>query len=109
MGYANPDAVTQIANGLSTKTFAYDNNGEPYAKTTDGVTTTYAISLGTASGYSIARRIPFRIVMTVRPNPESASHRIAKQLEERGAITKTDGISTPGFRICHRISGHSRT
>ena len=26
-GYANPDAVTQIANGLSTTTYAYDNNG----------------------------------------------------------------------------------
>src|SRR4051812_13328457 len=25
--YANPDAVTQIANGVSTTTFAYDNNG----------------------------------------------------------------------------------
>ena len=26
-GYANPDAVTQIGNGLSTTTYAYDNNG----------------------------------------------------------------------------------
>jgi hypothetical protein len=26
-GYADPDAVTQIANGLSTTTFRYDNNG----------------------------------------------------------------------------------
>jgi hypothetical protein len=25
MPYANPDAVTQIANGLSTTTYAYDN------------------------------------------------------------------------------------
>jgi hypothetical protein len=25
MVYANPDAVTQIANGLSTTTFSYDN------------------------------------------------------------------------------------
>jgi hypothetical protein len=38
--YANPDAVTQIANGLSTTTFAYDNNGNVTQKTTDGTTTT---------------------------------------------------------------------
>jgi hypothetical protein len=37
MGYANPDAVTQIANGLSTSTFSYDNNGNLTQKTTDGV------------------------------------------------------------------------
>ena len=41
MGYANPDAVTQIANGLSTTTFAYDNNGNVTQKTVDGTTTTY--------------------------------------------------------------------
>ena len=28
MGYAGPDAVTQIANGLNTTTFAYDNAGK---------------------------------------------------------------------------------
>ena len=26
-GYANPDAVTQIANGVSTTTYSYDSNG----------------------------------------------------------------------------------
>ena len=41
MGYANPDAVTQIANGLSTTTFQYDNNGNVIQKTADGTTTTY--------------------------------------------------------------------
>src|SRR5215472_9952585 len=41
IGYANPDAVTQIANGLSTSTFSYDNNGNLAQKTTDGVITTY--------------------------------------------------------------------
>jgi RHS repeat-associated protein len=40
-GYVNPDAVTQIANGLSTTTFAYDNNGNVTQKTVDGTTTTY--------------------------------------------------------------------
>jgi RHS repeat-associated protein len=40
-GYANPDAPTQIANGLSTTTFTYDNNGNVTQKTTDGTTTTY--------------------------------------------------------------------
>jgi RHS repeat-associated protein len=41
IGYANPDAVTQIANGLSTTTFTYDNNGNVSQKTADGTTTTY--------------------------------------------------------------------
>jgi hypothetical protein len=40
-GYADPNAVTQIANGLSTTTFTYDNNGNVTQKTTDGTTTTY--------------------------------------------------------------------
>jgi RHS repeat-associated protein len=39
--YANPDAVTQIANGVSTTTFTYDNNGNVTQKTVDGTTTTY--------------------------------------------------------------------
>jgi RHS repeat-associated protein len=33
--------VTQIANGLSTTTFTYDNNGNVTQKTIDGTTTTY--------------------------------------------------------------------
>jgi YD repeat-containing protein len=41
MAYADPDAVTQIANGLSTTTFTYDNNGNVTQKTVDGTTTTY--------------------------------------------------------------------
>ena len=41
MGYANPHAVTQIANGQSTTTYSYDQNGNLTQKTTDGVTTTY--------------------------------------------------------------------
>jgi hypothetical protein len=36
IGYANPDAVTQIANGLSTTTFQFDNNGNVTQKTVDG-------------------------------------------------------------------------
>src|SRR5271170_8505195 len=40
-GYADPDAVTQIANGLSTTTFAYDNDGNLTQKSVDGTTTTY--------------------------------------------------------------------
>jgi RHS repeat-associated protein len=39
--YADPDAVTQIANGLSTSTFQYDQNGNVVQKTADGTTTTY--------------------------------------------------------------------
>jgi YD repeat-containing protein len=41
MDYADPDAVTQIANGLSTSTFSYDNDGNLTQKTVDGTTTTY--------------------------------------------------------------------
>jgi RHS repeat-associated protein len=41
MAYADPDAVTQIANGLSTTTFTYDNNGNVTQKTVDGTSTTY--------------------------------------------------------------------
>src|SRR6266851_9189484 len=40
-GYANPHAVTQIANGLSTTTYAYDNNGNLTSAGTGTATTTY--------------------------------------------------------------------
>jgi RHS repeat-associated protein len=39
--YANPHAVTQLSNGLSTSTYSYDQNGNLTQKTTDGITTTY--------------------------------------------------------------------
>ena len=41
MAYPDPDAVTQIANGLSTTTFSYDADGNVTQKTVDGTTTTY--------------------------------------------------------------------
>jgi YD repeat-containing protein len=41
MAYADPDAVTQIANGLSTTTFQLDQDGNVTQKTVDGTTTTY--------------------------------------------------------------------
>src|SRR5215831_10092526 len=40
-GYANPDAVTQIASGLSTTSLTYDQDGNLAQKTVDGTTTTY--------------------------------------------------------------------
>jgi hypothetical protein len=40
-GYANPDAVTQIATGYSTTTFQFDQDGNVTQKTVDGTTTTY--------------------------------------------------------------------
>ncbi|ANV99357.1 hypothetical protein LMTR13_03350 [Bradyrhizobium icense] len=40
-GDSNPHAVTQIANGVSSSTFAYDNNGNLTQKTSDGITTSY--------------------------------------------------------------------
>src|SRR5262245_58939613 len=45
-GYANPHAPTQIATGLSTSTFTYDNNGNLIQKTVDGTTTTYVYDYG---------------------------------------------------------------
>src|SRR5215470_11080000 len=57
VAYANPDAVTQIANGLSTTTFSFDNNGNVTQKTVDGTTTTFVYdyanrltALGVAGG-----------------------------------------------------------
>ena len=41
IGYANPDAVTQIANGLATTTYAYDNNGNLTSSGNGTATTTY--------------------------------------------------------------------
>jgi YD repeat-containing protein len=40
-GYANPDAVTQVANGVSTTTYSYDNNGNLISAGTGAATTTY--------------------------------------------------------------------
>src|SRR2546427_4383610 len=40
-GYANPHAVTSIGNGLSTTTYAYDNNGNLTSAGTGTATTTY--------------------------------------------------------------------
>jgi YD repeat-containing protein len=40
-GTANPHAVTQLSNGLSTTTYQFDNNGNVLQKLTDGVLTTY--------------------------------------------------------------------
>jgi RHS repeat-associated protein len=40
-GYANPHAVTQIGNGVSTTTYAYDNNGNLTSAGTGTATTTY--------------------------------------------------------------------
>jgi YD repeat-containing protein len=41
MAYADPDAVTQIANGLSTTSLTYDADGNLAQKTVDGTSTTY--------------------------------------------------------------------
>src|SRR5450631_2277378 len=57
-GYANPDATTQIANGISTTTYGYDNNGN---LTSAGTSTfswdynnrmTQAVTQGSTSTYS---------------------------------------------------------
>ena len=43
-GYENPHAVTQIANGLSTTTYSYDQNGNLTQKTTDDEATEYHLN-----------------------------------------------------------------
>ena len=68
MGYANPDAVTQIATGYSTTTFVYDNNGNVTQKIVDGTTTTYVYDyanrltalgvLGATTTYKLPPNIP---------------------------------------------------
>src|SRR2546422_4456327 len=40
-GYANPHAATQIGNGLSTTSYAYDNNGNLTSAGNGTATTTY--------------------------------------------------------------------
>src|SRR5882762_4252381 len=42
MSYANPHAATQIANGLSTTSYAYDNNGNLTSAGNGTATTTYS-------------------------------------------------------------------
>jgi uncharacterized protein RhaS with RHS repeats len=40
-GYANPHALTQLSNRVSTSSYAYDNDGNVTPKTTDGTAATY--------------------------------------------------------------------
>jgi RHS repeat-associated protein len=42
VSYANPHALTQLSNGLSTSTFSYDAAGNLTQKLTDGTLTTYS-------------------------------------------------------------------
>ena len=48
-GYANPHAVTSIGNGVSTATYAYDNDGNLTSAGNGTATTTY--------GYDYANRL----------------------------------------------------
>ena len=49
MGYANPDAVTSMGNGLSTTTYTYDNNGNLTSSGNGTATTTYTYDGNTQS------------------------------------------------------------
>jgi len=42
MSYANPHVLTQLSNGLSTTTYAYDNNGNLISSGNGTATTTYS-------------------------------------------------------------------
>jgi YD repeat-containing protein len=59
IAFANPDAVTQIANGNSTSTFSYDNAGNLTQKVIDGRTTTYT--------YDYLNRLTALVQMERRP------------------------------------------
>jgi RHS repeat-associated protein len=75
-GYANPHAVSQIGNGISTTTYAYDNNGNLSSAGNGTATTTYTydyanrltalFSLGatTTYGYDAFGARVFQIVAT---------------------------------------------
>jgi hypothetical protein len=67
MAYANPDAVTQIANGLSTTTFTFDNNGNVTQKTVDGTNTTYV--------YDYANRLTALGVLGSKPATPTSAYR----------------------------------
>jgi YD repeat-containing protein len=64
MGYADPDAVTLIANGLSTTTYTYDNNGNLTSVGNGTATTTYTYdyaNLLTALFAGVSRTRPITI------------------------------------------------
>ena len=56
MSYANPHAATQVANGLSTTTYAYDNNGNLTSAGNGTATTTYTLRLRQPSDRTLLPR-----------------------------------------------------
>src|SRR6516225_5643882 len=110
--YANPDAVTQIANGLSTTTFTYDNNGNVTQKTVDGTTTTYvydyanrltALGVGGATtGQAIVcrRPVPQRLSSILSNGTRSRAQLAPVQSTRRQLIT----CSTVTARLRRSIS-----
>ena len=78
-GYANPDAVTSISDGVSTTTYAYDANGNLVQKSVGGTVTTYlwdylnrllAVGSGGATttfGYDASGARVFQSTATTRP------------------------------------------
>jgi YD repeat-containing protein len=80
--------VTQIANGVSTSTFTYNNNGNLIQKTTDGTSTTYLydyanrlVALGTNGatttyGYDAARGRRLRSPIRLLVHPERCPVRL---------------------------------
>jgi YD repeat-containing protein len=93
MAYANPDAVTQIANGLSTTTFTYDNNGNVVQKTVDGTTTTYV--------YDYANRLTALGVLGATTTYAFP----ARQSVRRTAATRMEEIGVSPFIVAHLL-GH---
>jgi RHS repeat-associated protein len=86
MAYADPDAVTQIANGLSSTTYAYDNNGNLISAGTGAATTTYT--------YDYANRLtaPFSLGATTTYGYDAFGARVYQ-------IVATTSTSTYPFKF----------
>jgi YD repeat-containing protein len=111
IGYANPHAVTQIANGQSTTTYSYDNNGNLAQKTTDGVTTTYMwdyanrlIALGSGSatstyGYDAFGSRVFQTTATSTTIYPFKWYSVASSGQRRAVVGHARGRQLVGRRI----------
>jgi YD repeat-containing protein len=110
-GYANPDAVTQIADGLGTTTYAYDNNGNLISAGTGTATTTYTydyanrlIALFAASATTTYGDDAFgtHVIQTGTTTHNAAASSMAKRMTLAGASQRNartaafdDGRTSP--------------
>jgi YD repeat-containing protein len=83
-GYANPDAATQIANGISTTTLSHDNNGNLTSAGTSTYTWDYmnrmtqAVTQGSTTTYAYdyaSNRVSQTVGSTTTIYPNKFHHR----------------------------------